>query len=337
MKYSIYKFMLFTFVLFLNGFVFAQTDGQKGIELYKKGDYQNAAKILKKAVKNTASDAQVWYYLGLSYLQQDKKKESENALEKAVEINGSDAKIRVGLAYIYLLRNKSKPAQAEAQTALGLNPNNAEAYYILSVVDFRNNQYSDAYEKAKQASNLSPDFAAAYQLMSESLISSLTFQPGVPTKKPEEKNIIFKEATESLEKYLRLSPNGEDTKFQREYLESLKFFSAYYANPENQIPVKIDTEDEPADGSKTRIKFLKKVPAAYTQRAREAVVSGTIQLLVGFEANGQIKHILIIKRLGYGLDEQAVRAARAIKFEPATKDGKPISTVAVVEYSFNIY
>ena len=30
-------------------------------------------------------------------------------------------------------------------------------------------------------------------------------------------------------------------------------------------------------------------------------------------------------------------AARKIEFEPMTKDGKPVSVVKIVEYSFSIY
>jgi TonB family protein len=62
-----------------------------------------------------------------------------------------------------------------------------------------------------------------------------------------------------------------------------------------------------------------------------------VRLLVGFSADGTVRHILIVKPLGFGLNEQAVRAARGIKFEPATKDGKPVSVVKQVEYSFSIY
>lgn len=338
MKYLFYKAVLsFAFVLPLVNFTFAQTDTQKGIELYKKGDYQTASKTLKQIVKKDSSDAQAWYYLGLSYLQQDKKKESEKALEKAVALDAKDTKIRVGLAYVYLLRNNSEDARKAARTVLASNPNEAEAYYILGVIDLRNDQYDAAYEKASQAAKIVPDFAAAHLLKSESLVSSLAIQPGKSGKTPEEKSVLFKNATESLEKYLSLSPDNEETKFQRQYLESLKFFAEYYSKPENQIPANPDADNQPADTGKTRVKFLAKPQAAYTNKAREARVSGTIRLLVGLESNGQVKHILITKRLGYGLDESAVRAAREIKFEPATKDGKPISSVVIIEYSFMTY
>jgi outer membrane biosynthesis protein TonB len=44
-----------------------------------------------------------------------------------------------------------------------------------------------------------------------------------------------------------------------------------------------------------------------------------------------------LKGLGYGLDQQALNAARSIAFEPQIENGKPISVVKMVQYSFAIY
>ncbi len=62
-----------------------------------------------------------------------------------------------------------------------------------------------------------------------------------------------------------------------------------------------------------------------------------VVLRVTFLANGQIGAISIITDLPEGLTEQAIAAARNIKFEPATRDGKTISVTKPVEYSFTIY
>jgi TonB family protein len=46
---------------------------------------------------------------------------------------------------------------------------------------------------------------------------------------------------------------------------------------------------------------------------------------------------MVIKSLGYGLDEAAVSAARGIKFEPKMINGKPVPVVKTIEYNFNIF
>ena len=334
---TLYKItLLFAFVLLLSDFTFAQTERENGIQLYKKGDYSGAVKLLKQATKTDANDAQAWYFLGVSYLRTDKRKESEKAFKKAVALDQTDAKAHVGLAYVYLLKNNSSDAQSEAQSALKINPNDVEAHYIYGVVNFRNSSFNAAYERAKKAIELNPNFANAYLLKSETLVSSFVIQTGTVTKLPGARNQMLQEAADDLERYLTLMPTASDVEFQRENLESLKFFSEYYGRPENQKPVNFEITAQ-SDADKMPLKLLSKPIAAYTDSARSAGVSGVVRLLVGFSADGNVKHILIVKPLGFGLNEQAVRAARKIKFEPATKEGKPVSVVKQIEYSFSIY
>jgi TonB family protein len=334
---TLYKItLLFALILLSSGFTFAQTEREQGTQLYQKGDYSGAVKLLKQATKTDADDAQAWYFLGVSYLRTDKRKESEKAFKKAVALDPTEAKAHVGLAYVYLLKNNSSEARNEAQSALKINPNDAEAHYIYGVVNFRNSSFNAAYERAKKAIELNPNFANAYLLKSETLVSSFVIQTGTVTKLPGARNQMLQEAADDLERYLTLMPTASDAEFKRENLESLKFFSEYYGRPENQKAVNFDITAQP-DADKTPLKVLSKPPASYTENARSAGVSGAVRLLVGFSADGAVKHILIVKPLGFGLNEEAVRAARRIKFEPATKDGKPVSVVKQIEYSFSIY
>lgn len=334
---TLYKIALvFTFVLFSIALAGAQSGRDGGIGLYRKGDYAGAVKSLKQAAKTDAGDAQAWYFLGLAFLKQDKNKESEKALKKAVALDAQDAAIRSALGYVYLLMNKHDDARREVDAALKINPNDEQAHYITGVINFRNGSYNYAYERAKKAVEINPNFAAAYLLKSNALVSSFSAQAGTVLKSPDSRSQLLAEASRDLEKYLSLAPDGKEAEFQRENLESVKFFSEYYNRPENQKPVSLEVADKP-EGNITPLKITAKPRAAYTDRARDAGVQGIIRLLVGFAADGKVKHIIAIKPLGYGLDEQAVRAARAIKFEPPVKDGKPISTVKVIEYSFAIY
>ncbi len=67
MKSSLYKFVLL-FILFLVNFASAQTESAKGSELYKKGDYDGAIKILRQVDKKDAEFAEASNMLGLAYL-----------------------------------------------------------------------------------------------------------------------------------------------------------------------------------------------------------------------------------------------------------------------------
>jgi hypothetical protein len=44
-----------------------------------------------------------------------------------------------------------------------------------------------------------------------------------------------------------------------------------------------------------------------------------------------------VSGLPYGLTEQAIAAARQMKFEPALKNGVPVTSIKTVEFTFTLY
>lgn len=85
-----------------------------------------------------------------------------------------------------------------------------------------------------------------------------------------------------------------------------------------------------------RPKITYREQADYTQEAREKNVVGNVVLSVVFGADGNIRAIRVESGLPYGLTEEAIRAARATRFEPAMKDGKPVSVRGTLEFHFRL-
>lgn len=85
------------------------------------------------------------------------------------------------------------------------------------------------------------------------------------------------------------------------------------------------------------VKIISKPRANYTDAARTNNIQGVVRVRVTFLANGTIGGITPVGGLGYGLTEQAISAARSIRFEPAKKGGVPYSVTKVVEYTFTLY
>jgi TonB family protein len=85
------------------------------------------------------------------------------------------------------------------------------------------------------------------------------------------------------------------------------------------------------------VKIISKPRANYTDAARTNNIQGVVRVKVTFLANGTIGSISPVSNLGYGLTEQALAAARSIRFEPAKKGGVPYSVTKVVEYTFTLY
>jgi protein TonB len=105
---------------------------------------------------------------------------------------------------------------------------------------------------------------------------------------------------------------------------------------QGDAPPKVERPPAPA-GPSTGVKFISKPQPKYTDAARQNNVQGNVTLRITFLANGQIGSISPVSGLSYGLTEQAIAAARQIRFEPAMRNGQPYSVTKSVQYTFTIY
>lgn len=86
-----------------------------------------------------------------------------------------------------------------------------------------------------------------------------------------------------------------------------------------------------------RALVISKPEALYSEAARRNQIMGTVVLRVVFSMSGEVTNIRAISPLPMGLTENAIAAARRIRFRPATKNGRPVSVYVQLEYNFNIY
>jgi len=82
---------------------------------------------------------------------------------------------------------------------------------------------------------------------------------------------------------------------------------------------------------------ISKPEPQYTEDARKNQITGTVVLRVVFSRTGQVTNIRALHPLPFGLTERAIAAARQIRFQPATKDGRPVNVFIQLEYNFNLY
>ncbi len=82
--------------------------------------------------------------------------------------------------------------------------------------------------------------------------------------------------------------------------------------------------------------ILEKPRPVYTEEARRLKLEGEVLLEVVFGATGQVRVIRIIRGLGHGLDESAVRAAQQIRYKPALSNGRPADFPATVHIEFQL-
>ena len=84
----------------------------------------------------------------------------------------------------------------------------------------------------------------------------------------------------------------------------------------------------------TRAEIIEKPDPRYTEEARKAGVQGIVVLRVLLSPTGSIERIRVMRRLPYGLTENAIRVACKIKFKPAIKGGEKVPQWIAVEYGF---
>lgn len=93
------------------------------------------------------------------------------------------------------------------------------------------------------------------------------------------------------------------------------------------------------------LQILSQPRPSYTDEARRSKVEGWVRLKVTFQANGEIGEVVYVaessrkkKLTKRGLVDQAIEAAKKIKFTPAKDENDiPLTVTKTVEYIFTIY
>jgi tetratricopeptide (TPR) repeat protein len=316
---------------------------ERGIELYHRGDFNEAVKSLQGVVKKQKNDSDAWYYLGLSLRNAGNLKEARKAFEKTLRLRPNLAPGYAAIAYTCLLGNDTKGAVRNAEKSLAIDPQNIESICIVGQVRLMERAAGDALARAEEALKIKSDYSEALILKTKALVSMFAQaqirvnreaeprpkddqpdDPAIEEKKRARYSLLL-QAAESLEAYLKLRPEKSEQAFWREQLEAFRAYGALGTRPDSDISRRLRPE------------ILYREKSNYTDAARNAKIQGTVILMVVFADDGVLKHIMAIQGLSHGLTEQAIAAARKIRFKPAMRDGKPVSLIGSLEYSFNLY
>ena len=92
------------------------------------------------------------------------------------------------------------------------------------------------------------------------------------------------------------------------------------------------------DDGVTFPRAVQQVAPGYPIEAMRAGVHGVVRLETIVGADGSVQDVRVVKSLdpNYGLDAEAVRAAKAWRFEPGLKDGSPVAAALTIEMTFAI-
>ena len=319
---------------------------ERGLKLFERGDMKGAAKEFSAAAKRAKNDPVLWLYLGQSLVASGDMKEARKSLDAAVALRPDYAVAHASLAYLFLLTGKPRDAEAEANKALATDPDSPDAHYVIGQLRLREGAWLRALSEAEKLIARMPNAASAYSLKTEALLG--LYERGNVVLAEERRGVYdydektiaesraaqptrLREAADSFEMYVKLSPNAPDIAQMREQLEALQFYAERAASPDPLLRIHAASE------TTTRALITAKPEPGFTEAARRAGVVGVVRLRAVLGADGRVSHVLVVKGLPLGLTERAVAAARQIKFRPATVNGQAVSQFVTLEYNFNIY
>ena len=85
-------------------------------------------------------------------------------------------------------------------------------------------------------------------------------------------------------------------------------------------------------------KALREVHPNYTTDALRAKVAGSVALDLLVRPDGTVGDVQVVRSLDstFGLDQEAIKAAKQWRFSPGMKDGAPVPVVVTIEMSFTL-
>jgi TonB family protein len=202
---------------------------------------------------------------------------------------------------------------------------------VRSRVNINSSDFDDAILDAEKILNLDPDNPQARSVMADAIFGKamLRLMKGYPLSG--ERGLLQK-AGDILRECLRSCKNKTDAQIQQEKLEIIEAFESAADRPEKTD----NSKDGDPSGDFQRPRIVSKPRASYSSEARKNNISGMMRVSVLLGADGRVRYIIPLNRLGFGLDEEVLKAASGIKFVPATKNGRPVPYVTIITYGFDI-
>jgi protein TonB len=116
------------------------------------------------------------------------------------------------------------------------------------------------------------------------------------------------------------------------------FDSLPAAQPHAAAPSSIGSIGSPAIAAASfhSVEIVAKPKPEYTAEARRMRIEGEVWIEVLFSADGSVRIQRILRSLGHGLDENAVMAARHIRFYSARDGARPVDQVATIRVQFQL-
>ena len=107
-------------------------------------------------------------------------------------------------------------------------------------------------------------------------------------------------------------------------------------NPIEMIPANLDQQSLTPYNITQSPRFLKQHPVKYPELARQANKEGIVVLEAGIGIDGIARDIILIQGLGFGCNQEAIRALTMSRFIPAKSGNTPVLSRIQIPYRFQL-
>ena len=150
-------------------------------------------------------------------------------------------------------------------------------------------------------------------------------------REPDEQNLF--RARQRLEEIVKQYPADEARlKEAREKIAEME--KLYTGEKEREVQKSIAEMQKSETNRKAKVIY--KVEPEYPADARDQKIAGSVLLSMTIDHDGVPQNIKVKKPLYPSLDQAAIEAVRKWRFEPAIKDGQPVSMWITVEVYFGL-
>lgn len=194
---------------------------------------------------------------------------------------------------------------------------------ILLVFDARGNPYRDVVAMLDESKSEDRDKLKDFFLNKDVAIDiALTSENPDAEEASAALNAVFLKPGEPLTDIL---PD-----YWRDYFEQIE-------GQPHSVPHSTETVYKVQEGEVSAPRAIFSPNPEFSEYARLAKFQGAVTLSVVVDASGRTTDIQIISPLGLGLDEKAVDATRAWRFEPAMKDASAVPVKIMIQTDFRLY
>lgn len=302
---------LFLFVT-LPSFAAAQSSAtsdpafQKGMQLYQQGRYGSAARIFNSIAESQQGNiAEAYFWLGLSLFQNRQGKDSVAAFANALDARGGHyPESEAQLGALLLIRGEIGDAIRHLHQAISdSNGVEANAHYNLGMALWRQEDYGDAQAELYTAITQRTPYPDALYALGMMMYEQKRYD----------------DSERYLQEYVRAQPQDARSGSIQNLLQR---WDQILAIPEGGA---FDLE---------KPNITKAPEPKSTRDAKGLGVTGKAILEAIFTAGGHVENPIVIRGLGFGLDEKAMQAMLKIKFKPAQQNLTPVTVRMRVEMIF---